>query len=73
MPRLILRIVLHALFGLLLGGAIVLGAAMLAVPIFNISQMEGGYAMGIVFFWMPLGAVIGALIAVARAVLRGRS
>jgi len=45
-----------------LGGALGAAAlALIAVPLFNISQMEGAYAMGVAFFWVPLGAVVGLI------------
>ena len=45
--------------GLLAGALAALGLALLAIPVFGISQMEGAYAMSVAFFWVPLGAVLG--------------
>jgi hypothetical protein len=46
------------------GGGILVFAIGMALPsIIRISQSEGSYAMGVAFFWTPLGAVLGAVIA----------
>ena len=64
------RIILWGVAGLIIGPLITLALATAAVPIFNISQMEGAYAMGVVFTLMPLGAVLGAVAGVIWALLR---
>ena len=56
-----MRRVVWGLVGLIGGGAITLAAGLAAAEIFHISQAEGAYAMGLVFFWVPLGAIIGAI------------
>lgn len=48
--------------GLILGGGLVFAIGMGLPSVLPISQAEGGYAMGVAFFWTPLGAVLGALI-----------
>ncbi len=58
-----------AMIGFLGGGLLTLVGGLLAAEVFSISQMEGAYAMGLVFFWVPLGAVAGAILG---AVLGGR-
>jgi MFS family permease len=50
-----------ALGGLVLGGAAALALSILAAWLGGISQAEGAYAMGVAFFWVPLGAVLGAI------------
>lgn len=62
------RIPLGAVLGFVAGAAVALALATAAVPIFGISQMEGAYAMGVVFTIMPAGGIAGA---VAGAVLGG--
>ncbi|MFN4155008.1 MAG: hypothetical protein ACK4HF_10155 [Paracoccaceae bacterium] len=65
-----MRRFLGALVGMVIGtcGAFVLG---IGLPMFiPISQAEGAYMMGVVFFWVPLAAVAGAVIGV---VLGGRA
>lgn len=49
------------LLGLIAGAAIALALCLAAQEVFNISQMEGAYAMGVVFFWMPVGALVGGI------------
>ncbi|WP_154664544.1 hypothetical protein [Gemmobacter nectariphilus] len=64
-----MRRVVWGLVGLIGGGAIALAAGLAAAEMCHISQAEGAYAMGLVFFWVPLGSVIGAI---AGAVLGAR-
>lgn len=64
------RIILWGLTGLIIGPIITLLLAMAAIPIFNISQMEGAYAMGVVFTLMPIGALVGVVAGVVWALLR---
>jgi len=49
------------LLGLIAGALIALALGIAAAKVFNISQMEGAYAMGVVAFWMPGGALVGAI------------
>ena len=45
------------------GGGIAVFAIGMALPsVMKIRQAEGAYAMGVAFFWTPLGAVLGAVI-----------
>lgn len=44
-------------------GGLVFAIGMALPMVFRISQSEGSYAMGVAFFWTPLGAVLGAIIA----------
>lgn len=67
-----MRFILWVLCGLIVGPIITLLLAMIAIPIFDISQMEGAYAMGVVFTLMPIGAVVGAVAGGIYAVLRRR-
>ena len=60
--------------GAVLGAAVTLAICLAAAEIFSISQMEGAYAMGVVFFYMPAGALIGGIIgAIWMAVRRKRA
>jgi hypothetical protein len=58
------------LLGLIAGGAITFAGCLLAAEIFNISQMEGAYAMGVVFFWTPAGALLGAIVGAIWVAMR---
>jgi MFS family permease len=53
----------RAILGLLGGGAAAVALAVAAAWLFDISQAEGAYAMAVAFFWVPLGAVAGAVLA----------
>lgn len=58
------------LLGFVLGAVLALIAATVAIPLFGISQMEGAYAMGIVFVAMPLGGLAGGIFGAIRGVRR---
>ena len=64
------RIILWGVGGLIIGPLITLFLATAAIPIFGISQMEGAYAMGVVFTLMPIGSVLGGVAGVIWALLR---
>lgn len=66
------RIILWGVAGLIAGPIVTLALATAAIPIFGISQMEGAYAMGVVFTLMPIGAVIGLAAGLTLAILRRR-
>lgn len=57
-----MRRLLWALAGLVLGAGGVLLAGIALPYVTPISQAEGAYAMGLVFFWMPVGAIFGAIL-----------
>jgi hypothetical protein len=59
-----------AVLGFLVGGALASAVGIALPEIIPISQAEGAYMMGVVFFWVPLAAVVGAI---AGAVLGGRT
>lgn len=63
------RIPVGAVLGFVAGALIALALATVAIPIFGISQMEGAYAMGVVFTIMPAGGIAGAVVG---AVIGGR-
>ena len=52
------RIILWGLAGLVAGPILTLALATAAIPVFGISQMEGAYAMGVVFTAMFAGGVL---------------
>lgn len=56
-----MRIVAGLLVGILIGALAALALSVAAAWIFDISQMEGAYAMGVAFFYMPAGALIGGI------------
>lgn len=55
------RILLGALGGFFGGALIALGLCVAAAWLFDISQAEGAYAMGVAFFYMPVGGILGAI------------
>lgn len=64
------RAVLGFLAGFVAGAAITLGGCIAAAYLFDISQFEGAYAMGVVFGWMPLGGAAGGIIGAIWAIAR---
>lgn|GEM_PF-1663948 len=64
-----MRRVGYALGGAVLGAAVAIALAVAIAVIADVSQAEGAYAMGVAFFWAPLGAVLGLL----GGILMGRS
>jgi hypothetical protein len=58
----ILKVLAGFIVGAIAGAALALAICVAAAEIFNISQMEGAYAMEVAFFFMPLGALIGGII-----------
>lgn len=56
--------------GAMLGGALALGIGTALPEIITVSQREGAYAMGVVFFWIPLGLVAGAIAGLVWAARR---
>jgi hypothetical protein len=57
-----MRSLLWGLVGFFLGGFLA-GVVGFGLPsVISISQAEGSYAMQVAFFWVPLGAVLGAII-----------
>ena len=56
--------------GFVAGAAITLAACIAAAYLFDISQFEGAYAMGVFFGWMPLGGVVGGIAGAIWAVSR---
>ena len=70
----VLRMLAGFIIGAVCGAALALGLCLAAAEIFSISQMEGAYAMGVVFFYMPAGALVGGIIgAIWMAVRRKRA
>jgi len=58
-----------AMLGLFSGGALAFLVGIALPEVTAISQAEGAYMMGIMFFWVPLAALVGAILG---AVLGGR-
>lgn len=68
-----MRVILWALAGAVLGAALVVLVAGVIVPaLTTVSQAEGAYAMGVIFFMAPAGALLGAIAGIVAAVLRRR-
>ncbi len=61
------RTLLGFFAGLIAGAALALAVCVAAGYLFDISQAEGAYAMGVIFFWMPLGGLVGGIIGAIRA------
>lgn len=53
------RVTIFGLLGLIIGAAVAIALAVAAAYVFGITQAEGAYAMQVVFFYTPVGAVIG--------------
>jgi hypothetical protein len=58
------------ILGAVAGAAIALALSIAAAEIFNISQFEGAYAMGVVSFHMPFGALVGGIIGATWMAMR---
>ena len=68
-----MRVVLWALAGLVAGAALVILVAGVIVPsVWTVSQAEGAYAMGVIFFMAPAGALVGAVIGLFVGLARRR-
>lgn len=68
-----MKVVLWALAGLVAGAALVILVAGVIVPqVWTVSQAEGAYAMGVIFFMAPAGAIVGAVIGLTIGLLRRR-
>jgi hypothetical protein len=58
-----MRVLIWGLAGLVLGaGLMVLVAGVIVPALWPVSQAEGAYAMGVIFFMAPAGAVLGAIL-----------
>lgn len=58
-----MRVLIWGLAGLVLGaGLLVLVAGVIVPALWPVSQAEGAYAMGVIFFMAPAGAVLGAIL-----------
>ena len=68
-----LRIVVGVFLGFIAGAVGALVLSMLAAVVFNISQREGAYAMGVAFFYMPVGALVGAVTGAVLAARRPKA
>ncbi|MBT9244638.1 hypothetical protein KM031_06335 [Gemmobacter fulvus] len=58
---------LWAVAGFLAGGVLAGAIGILLPSVVSISQAEGAYAMGVAFFWVPAGAIAGAVLGVVMA------
>ena len=58
----VLKALAGFIVGAVAGASSALALCVAAAEIFSISQMEGAYAMGVAFFYMPLGALVGGII-----------
>jgi hypothetical protein len=56
-----MRVIGWGLLGALAGGALAFGLGLIWLTFINTDNRDGAAAMGVVFFWTPLGAVIGAI------------
>jgi hypothetical protein len=53
---------LGVLAGMVVGALVAFGLGLLYLTYGGVSQAEGAAAMGVVFFWTPAGAVVGAIL-----------
>ncbi len=67
-----MRVIGMAVLGLVIGAAVAFGIG-LAIPMITpVSQAEGAYAMGLLFFWTPAGGVLGAICGAILGLKRRR-
>lgn len=67
-----MRVFLMAVLGFLVGAGLTFACGMALPMVIPISQAEGAYAMGVAFFWTPLGGVLGAIGGVIFSAARRR-
>jgi biotin transporter BioY len=67
-----MRILGMALIGLVVGGAIAFGLGLAWLSFINTDNREGAAAMGVMFFYTPLGAILGAIAGAIYGALRKR-
>jgi hypothetical protein len=65
-----MRTFLWMLGGFVLGAAAAFGIGVALPEVMTISQAEGAYMMGVMFLWVPAGAVAGALAGLAARLMR---
>lgn len=65
-----LKVLAGFIIGLIVGAGLALALCLAAQEIFDISQMEGAYAMAVVFFYVPVGGIIGGIIGATLVVIR---
>ncbi|MGQ0564498.1 MAG: hypothetical protein ACT4OK_05435 [Gemmobacter sp.] len=65
-----MRTFLWMLAGFLLGAGAAFGIGILLPEIVTVSQAEGAYMMGVMFFWVPAGAVAGMLAGLVARLVR---
>lgn len=58
--------------GAILGGGLTFLVGITLPMITPVSQREGGYAMGVIFFMTPAGTILGALAGLVVRLVRGR-
>jgi hypothetical protein len=58
-----------AVLGLIAGGALAFVGGLALPQVVGISQAEGAYLMGVMFFWVPVAAILGAI---AGAIFGGK-
>ena len=68
----LLKMLAGFIAGAIAGAVLALAFCVAAAEIFSISQMEGAYAMQVVFFFMPAGALIGGIIGAIWTAARKR-
>jgi biotin transporter BioY len=67
-----MRVLGHALGGLILGGAVAFGLGLFWLTYVNTDNREGAAAMGVVFFITPAGAVLGMILGAILGAARRR-
>jgi len=61
---------LWMLGGFVLGAVLAFGIGIALPEVMMIPQAEGAYVMGVMFFWVPVGAVTGALAGLVVRLVR---
>lgn len=57
-----MRVLLWCLGGVLAGAALAFAVGLLLLTFGGVSQAEGAAAMGVMFFYTPAGAILGAVV-----------
>jgi hypothetical protein len=68
----ILKVIGGFFLGIICGIALAVALSVAAAYIFNISQMEGAYAMAVAFFYAPIGGLMGGIIGAIWMAMRSK-
>jgi hypothetical protein len=68
-----MRVVLWCLGGFPAGALLAFGIGVLVLTLGNVSQAEGAAEMGVMFFYTPAGAILGAVVGLVLGLIRRKS